>query len=157
MNNVKCSEFKGKSLAEIEVGDDILVDENVEEENVDGENVEEENVERENVEKDDMESPTTKDVCERKDEEESEINCREKKKKYNRKRWEHKDKQLVLNHVKNKAAPRKKECLDFIDENHPIFSPSDWSRIKTLVFNTYSSMVQQYGGLWMGRDFHAAA
>nr|CAI5853461.1 unnamed protein product [Callosobruchus analis] len=88
-NNGKGSELKGKSLAEIEVGDDLIGEENA-----------------------------MLDIT------------KETQKGYNRKRWEAGEKQLVLKHfnkhVQNKIAPKKQECIDFINKNPYRFSPVDW-------------------------------
>lgn len=66
---------------------------------------------------------------------------KEKEKKSDRKRWSNHEKKLVLTHfkkhVKTKTAPKKNECLEFINKNLNMFSSSDWARVKTLVYNTY--------------------
>nr|CAI5817923.1 unnamed protein product [Callosobruchus analis] len=123
LNNGKGSEFKGKSLAEIEVGDST-----------------EETCEREELEDNESRNDDNDNNAAINEMHVAETG-RTDKKGYNRKRWEAGEKQLVLKHskkhVKNKIAPKKQECIDFINKNPYRFSPIDWIRIKTLVFNTY--------------------
>nr|CAI5834914.1 unnamed protein product [Callosobruchus analis] len=56
-------------------------------------------------------------------------------------RWEPEQKNLVLQefkrHIKRKVLPTKQECLDFMNRHSIKFDKFDWSRIKTLVYNTY--------------------
>lgn len=139
-------EFKGKSLAEIEVTDDILEceqEEEVEKEWVNNDLKEEyeerqpqeNNVTEENFEKKRNLSHITEEYQANEETQPAKI------KKGNRVRWANTDKQLVLKHFKKhiekKISPRKNECLNFIHNNSELFSESDWVRIKTLVFNTY--------------------
>lgn len=62
-------------------------------------------------------------------------------KKSTRVRWAKNEKKLVLkyfkDHIKNKVAPKKRDCEKFISENPNTFEVADWVRVKTLVFNTY--------------------
>nr|CAI5860072.1 unnamed protein product [Callosobruchus analis] len=114
LNNGKVSEFKGKSLAEIEVRDDPIEEENVKL------NITEETCEREALEDSESRNDNYNN-----DAANNEIHVEETghndKKGYNRKSWEAGEKQLVLKHfkkhVQNKIAPKKQECIDFINKN----------------------------------------
>lgn len=142
LNVGKGSEFKGKSLEEIEVVDDILEcdEEETEEQEViadiEGEKEQENNMEYLNDSEENGLAPEV-DIT---------LEAKTKKTHFNktlgnRMRWANKEKQLVLKHFKKhiqtKTAPKKHECLTFIEQHPALFSISDWVRIKTLIFNTY--------------------
>nr|CAI5858391.1 unnamed protein product [Callosobruchus analis] len=107
LNNGKVSEFKGKSLAEIEVRDDPIEEENVKL------NITEETCEREALEDSESRNDNYNN-----DAANNEIHVEETghndKKGYNRKSWEAGEKQLVLKHfkkhVQNKIAPKKQDA-----------------------------------------------
>nr|CAI5858179.1 unnamed protein product [Callosobruchus analis] len=56
-------------------------------------------------------------------------------------RWSSEEKQLMLKYFQKNitkcVAPRKQDCLDFINKNESIFKKEDWIRVKTFVYNTY--------------------
>lgn len=129
LNAGKGSEFKGKSLSEIQVSDDIV--ENDENE-LTGESKIEETTPTDNF------MVAKKHNCGKKEE-----NMKPKN-NANRKRWLPSEKKLVVthfkNHIKNKIAPKKKEVLNFIAKHSNIFQDYDWVRIKTLVYNCYRKL-----------------
>lgn len=134
MNVGKGSQFKGKSLADVEVTEDVLeCDDEEEEEMIDNE------LNRNELQQNKTEIAQSSSSQEQKLSSSS-VHCSNTRVN-NRKHWANKEKQLVLKHFKKhietKAAPRKHECLNFIKKNSDLFSESDWLKIKTLVFNTY--------------------
>lgn len=66
---------------------------------------------------------------------------RELGKKSGRLRWTDNQKKTVLKffktHVTRRTAPKKNECLKFLELHPDLFVDKDWMRIKTLVYNTY--------------------
>lgn len=155
LNEGKGEEFKGKSLAEIEISEDLLEFEKDEEEEI--EKTEETNEKKETKEmktENHLVQTTSEGAydCEQRGMMEitndilpktSKKTKTENKgvKKQNRHTWTIDEKKLVLhqfkNHIRSKKAPRKDECLDFISKHSNIFKNDNWVRIKTLVYNTY--------------------
>ncbi|KAJ8945466.1 hypothetical protein NQ314_009218 [Rhamnusium bicolor] len=125
LNVGKGSEFKGKSLEEIEVADDVLECQEETAEDEETGNIKEQNEEKE-------EEPQIQV---------SQVQVLQQVQKRSRVRWDNGEKEMVLKHfkkhIKSKTAPRKQDCLNFIDNHPDKFFVSDWVRIKTLVFNTY--------------------
>lgn len=64
--------------------------------------------------------------------------------KSKRLRWSALEKKVVLNyfktHIKRKAAPKKKECLELIAKYSNLFTENDWVRVKTFVYNSYQNL-----------------
>nr|CAI5851328.1 unnamed protein product [Callosobruchus analis] len=134
----KGSEFKGKSLDEIEVSEDVIEAEThdpTDEGDANPSEVAElqhdeehapQNTEKSNGSYTSIESTSEAVLA-------KPIRCRE--------RWSPKGKKLVVDyfkdHIEKKIVPKKLECLEFIKANRKRFNPKDWVRIKTLVYNTY--------------------
>lgn len=143
LNVGKGSEFKGKSLEEIEVTDDVLECDDEEKEEheiiaeIEGEKEQENDMAQFNVDEENRLASAVDNTDEVQTKKTEFLN----NKLGNRMRWANKEKQLVLKHFKKhiqtKTAPKKHECLTFIEEHPEVFSISDWVRIKTLIFNTY--------------------
>ncbi|KAB0804413.1 hypothetical protein PPYR_01383 [Photinus pyralis] len=55
--------------------------------------------------------------------------------------WTEAQSLLVKNHFKKhirlKQAPKKNECIEFMEKHPTIFQNKDWVRVKTFVYNTY--------------------
>ncbi|XP_074027761.1 uncharacterized protein isoform X1 [Leptinotarsa decemlineata] len=58
-----------------------------------------------------------------------------------RTKWSEREKKIVMEyfkeHVRNKKAPKKHECTEFLTENKNIFTDKNWVQIKTFVYNCY--------------------
>lgn len=142
LNNGKGSEFNGKSLAETEVANDIIECE--EDGEIDG-SVKKElknkkktrvNYIHINIDQNQVENTTSQLSADSEENKasNSSIQYPHMNNKTNRIRWVVKEKQLHFKeHIQTKTAPKKNECLNFIDKNLNSFSHSDWVRIKTLV------------------------
>ncbi|XP_044765145.1 uncharacterized protein LOC123321547 [Coccinella septempunctata] len=159
LNDGKGKEFKGKSLAEIDIADDLLELEQEEEDKEEQNKIEDKKMESKNEMRDgivsEMNDTNTTDIVETytksdqpMDDEDTDSCSKPKKgkkenpnKKLQRHTWSLEEKQLVLTyfrkHIRSKRAPRKNECLEFISDNSNFFENGDWVRIKTLVYNTY--------------------
>lgn len=119
LNAGKGKEFKGKSLEEVHITDDDVLD---------------------------LNTTTNENVTIDKNDDGAVENCEieyqtNANRRYGRTKWSKDDKKLVLahfkEHIRTKRPPKKQECLDFISSHSSLFTQSDWVRIKTLVFNTY--------------------
>lgn len=157
LNAGKGSELKGKNLAEIQIEDDALdIEPNEENDDIINKNKRnhgefdtiqqmidtiEVNETKTNEETPGTSKTTIADDLESPTEEVEPKNLPVKNKTSNRVRWLTKEKNAVLKyfarHVKNKIAPKKQECLEFVRQSSNSFNKTDWVRIKTLVFNTY--------------------
>lgn len=126
MNAGKGTEFKGKSLEEVEVSEDLLV---LEEHKYDA------HIEKEiKIQEEISHKPETS----------SKLNCKQSEsitKKKSRGRWSNTQKELILNyfksHINKKIVPKKEECVEFLEKYYDLFNQCTWVRIKTLVYNTY--------------------
>nr|CAI5849527.1 unnamed protein product [Callosobruchus analis] len=125
LNAGKGSEFKRKCLNEIEVGNDIL---ELEIDETDGTGNEIQVKDAESREANSNEPPKP-DITNKKIKPQKRI------------RWSSEEKQLMLKYFQKNiikcVAPRKQDCLDFINKNESIFKKEDWIRVKTFVYNTY--------------------
>lgn len=125
LNAGKGKEFKGKSLEEVEVSEDLLV---LEEHKNDAE------IDKEiKIQEQISDNPETGPKLNSKPE------CITKKR--SRGRWSNIQKDLILkyfkSHINKKIVPRKEECVEFLQKHYDLFNPCTWVRIKTLVYNTY--------------------
>lgn len=145
LNAGKGSEFKGKSLSQIQIADDTVeIDEEIcEEYKIEETNMKEKKTEKYMMEVEKHILGADKDTV---DEEipltEDDSNTMKKPlNKTNRKRWLPREKKMVLNHfrmhVRNKIPPKKNEVLKFIEKHCNNFDVTDWVRIKTVVYNCY--------------------
>nr|CAI5858790.1 unnamed protein product [Callosobruchus analis] len=142
LNAGKGSEFKGKCLNEIEVGNDVLeleIDETDGTGNEiqvkDAESREDKSSSRTSISVDyphlesNSNEPPKPDITNKKIKPQKRI-C-----------WSSEEKQLMLKYFQKNiikcVAPRKQDCLDFINKNESIFKKEDWIRVKTFVYNTY--------------------
>lgn len=129
LNAGKGNEFKGKSLNEIEVSQDVIdFDEKDEDENMQQNKL--------------FKSPCTKEVIWDPVELPTKHNANVTSSSVSgRMRWSASEKKLVLKffkkNIEKKIAPKKEECLNFIRQNNKSFKECDWVRVKTLVYNTY--------------------
>ncbi|XP_023312017.1 uncharacterized protein LOC108915376 [Anoplophora glabripennis] len=149
LNVGKGSEFKGKSLEEIEVANDVLeCDEEKTTKDEETGNIEEQNEEKEEpqiqvpqVQVPQVQAPQVQAPQVQAPQVQVPQQVLQQVQKPGRVRWDDGEKQMVLKHfkkhIKSKTAPRKQDCLNFIDNHSDKFFVSDWVRIKTLVFNTY--------------------
>ncbi|CAG9827018.1 unnamed protein product [Diabrotica balteata] len=152
LNAGKGSELKGKNLKEIEITKDILLLEENKENDLNNKNKQntENEVEAEviNVDKSNQtgkiyEIKKKLQKCYKRQRENTDLITENEPlhKKISREKWTEKNKKLVLTffatHVINKKAPKKQECMAFINLNLNLFEEKDWIRIKTLVYNTY--------------------
>ncbi|XP_030765271.1 uncharacterized protein LOC115889423 [Sitophilus oryzae] len=150
MNAGKGVQFKGKKLADIELteneyfdDDEVNTKDSNEEEdkepvhidNINTENIETENTKTENIETENTETENTPL------QNDANISTENFIKTKMRHSWTQKQKQVVLksfkNHIKERKLPKKDECLKLMNENKTLFKGLDWSKIKTLIYNTY--------------------
>lgn len=129
LNAGKGAEFKGKALAEIEITGDVLDD--ISDQSDILNEIPEEQI--------DIPTESTEDNGPPPETKKFEVNYTHVNK--GKSRWTQKDKRIVLSyfkqHLEERRAPKKKECLELISAHPDKFSIADWVRIKTLVFNTY--------------------
>lgn len=122
LNAGKGKEFKGKSLEDVNLTEDDVLDLNATT-----------NVENIKDKEDDDGAVENPEIP---IQQETNANRR-----CGRTKWSKAEKDLVLTHfkkhIRTKKAPKKQECLDFISTHSNLFAQCDWVRIKTLVFNTY--------------------
>lgn len=154
LNEGKGEEFKGKSLAEIEISEDLLELEKDEEDEIEKYEEINEKKETKEMKPENCFVQITSECgheCEQREMKEDADNMLPKTgktktqikgvKKRNRHTWTIDEKKLVLahfkKHIRSKKAPRKNECLAFISKHPNIFKNDDWVRIKTLIYNTY--------------------
>lgn len=124
MNAGKGLEYKGKSLNDIELSDDVL--NNDDDDNDDDTN----NVDDGNNSENDNNSSTNRNFG---GDMNKKLNCRI--------RWNPEEKEIALNffkdNIKKKILPKKDECINFIQQHLKKFKESEWRRIKILIYNTY--------------------
>lgn len=122
LNAGKGKEFKGKSLKDVQITEDEILDANTTTK-----------VETNQVDEDDNNTLDNYEIHTQHVKTNDKITGRTK--------WLKHEKDVVLTHFKEhiqaRKAPKKQECLDLISTHPDLFSLDDWVRIKTLVFNTY--------------------
>ncbi|KAG5877457.1 hypothetical protein JTB14_024990 [Gonioctena quinquepunctata] len=131
LNAGKGNEFKGKSLNEIEVDQEVV-------------DIFEDNISEEDIDESSSRGITSYDTSDVSEITEHRVKSPKENisnsKTHRRIRWSDAEKKLVFKffkkNIEKKKAPKKGECLDFIRLNKS-FMESDWLRIKTLVYNTY--------------------
>ncbi|KAK4882380.1 hypothetical protein RN001_005699 [Aquatica leii] len=143
LNAVKGSEFKGKTLEEIQVSENRIVEDECKnkekqtdiEETIDNEIVSDSN----ECSTEKLDHPSNKVFTPLR----NMVNTVNSAKIGNRVRWSKDAKKTVFsyfkNHLKSKIPPKKAECLSLIHERQDLFTETDWVRIKTLVYNTNRS------------------
>lgn len=146
LNAGRRSEFKGKSLAEIQVSGDVVdYDENVTEKHSSDPKASSSENFTETIDNSTATSSAEKCFDDSTEHSLCSVANLERKgsniKRSGRIRWLSKEKNIVLKffkkHIKNKTSPKKDECLALIGQHPNLFNESDWMRIKTLVYNTY--------------------
>ncbi|CAH1106947.1 unnamed protein product [Psylliodes chrysocephalus] len=126
--NNSIDKYKGKSLSEIEVEDDILQNENAS----DSDSENEEN----------LNSEVNMEEYVQRNETKQNIGSAKGKKENNKKKWSDEEKMATesffKNHIKKKIAPKKGEVLKLVRMHSTLFDGRKWESIKVFVCNRYA-------------------